>query len=165
VLGDGKLELPLVYVDDVVDAILRAIDRRIAGGEVIQLIDPTRLTQEHVLGMAGGALPIVRVPRSLVFALGKLSELPLGLIGKPSPIAAYRMRSALARLRYESDRAEALLGWVPRVGVHEGIRRVLDRDRPRVRLVPPIEPRPAPDAPAPRHRRNGVRREDRRPPI
>ena len=28
VLGDGKLELPLVYIDDVVDAILAAMTRR-----------------------------------------------------------------------------------------------------------------------------------------
>jgi predicted dehydrogenase/nucleoside-diphosphate-sugar epimerase len=129
VLGDGKLELPLVYLDDVVDAVIQAVHKRLTKGEVIQLIDPAKLTQEHVLGMAGGALPIVRVPRGLIFAIGKLSEIPLGILGKASPIAAYRMRSALARLRYQSDKAETLLGWIPRVGVHEGIRRVVDRGR------------------------------------
>jgi len=60
-----------------------------------------------------------------VFALGKLSELPLGALGRQSPVGVYRLRSALARLRYESDRAEALLGWQPRVGVREGIRRLM----------------------------------------
>jgi len=136
VLGDGKLELPLVYLDDVVDAVMLAIAKRLTAGEVIQLIDPARLTQEHVLGMAGGALPIVRVPRGVVFALGKLSELPLGILGKASPIASYRMRSALARLRYESDRAETLLGWRPRIGVHEGIRRVVARARGQLIVLP-----------------------------
>ena len=47
----------------------------------------------------------------------------------PLPIASYRLRSALARLRYESDRAESLLDWIPRVGVHEGIRRILAHGR------------------------------------
>jgi hypothetical protein len=37
------------------------------------------------------------------------------------------MRSALARLRFESARAEELLGWRPRVGVREGIRRSTPR--------------------------------------
>lgn len=124
VLGDGKLELPLVYIDDVVDAIMAAIDRRLAGGEVIQIIDPEHLTQDDVLGLAGGARPVLRVPRPVVFALGKLSELPLGALGRQSPIAVYRLRSALSRLHYESDRAQAILGWQPRVGVREGIRRV-----------------------------------------
>jgi nucleoside-diphosphate-sugar epimerase len=124
VLGDGKLELPLVYIDDVVQAILAAIDRRITNGEIIQIIDPETLTQEDVLAAAGGGTPVLRVPRRLVFALGKLTELPLAALGKQSPVATYRLRSALARLHYESDRAETLLGWRPQVGVREGIKRL-----------------------------------------
>jgi nucleoside-diphosphate-sugar epimerase len=124
VLGDGKLELPLVYIDDVVDAIMAAVGKRLLKGEIIQIIDPDHLTQEDVLGLAGGTRPILRVPRPIVFALGKLSEYPLGALGRPSPIAVYRLKSALARLHYESEQAASLLGWKPRVGVREGIRRV-----------------------------------------
>ncbi len=123
VLGDGKLELPLVYIDDVVDAIMASIDKQLTKGEIIQIIDGESLTQTDVLELAGGAAPIVKVPRPVVFALGKLSELPLGALGRPSPIALYRLKSALAQLHYESDRAAQLLGWQPRVGVREGIRR------------------------------------------
>jgi predicted dehydrogenase/nucleoside-diphosphate-sugar epimerase len=125
VLGDGKLRLPLVYIDDVVDAIVGSVERRLTKGEIIQLIDPESLTQADVLGLAGGNKPVVRVPRPVVFALGRLSEIPLGAIGKPSPIAVYRLKSALARLHYESDRATTLLDWRPRVGVREGIKRVM----------------------------------------
>ncbi|HEY0189479.1 MAG TPA: NAD-dependent epimerase/dehydratase family protein, partial [Kofleriaceae bacterium] len=121
ILGDGKLELPLVYLDDVVDAIVAAAAKQLTHGEVIQLIDPEHLTQEQVLGLAGGGRPILRVPRPIVLALGKLSEYPLGVLGRQSPVAAYRLRSALARLHYESDRALQLLDWKPRVGVREGI--------------------------------------------
>ena len=124
VLGDGKLELPLVYIDDVVDAIMAAIAKQLTGGEVIQIIDPEHLTQEDVLGLAGGSKAILRVPRPVVFALGKLSEYPLGALGRPSPVAMYRLQSALARLHYDSDRAAQLLGWRPKVGVREGIKRV-----------------------------------------
>jgi 2-alkyl-3-oxoalkanoate reductase len=65
------------------------------------------------------------VPRPVVFALGKLSEYPLGALGKQSPVAVYRLKSALARLHYESDRARQLLDWRPRIGVREGIKRVM----------------------------------------
>ncbi len=124
VLGDGKLELPLVYIDDVVDAILQAVAKRLTHGEVIQLVDPVRLTQDDVLDLAGGTKKLLHVPRPLVFALGKLSELPLGALGRQSPVAMYRLKSALAQLHYDSDRAARLLGWQPRVGVREGIKRV-----------------------------------------
>lgn len=129
VLGDGKLELPLVYIDDVVDAIVAAVDKKLVGGEVIQIIDDEHLTQKTVLDLAGGGAGVVKIPRPIVFALGKLSELPLGALGKPSPIALYRLKSALADLHYGSDRARALLGWRPNVGVREGIRRVTSGEK------------------------------------
>lgn len=123
VLGDGRLELPLVYLDDVVDAIVLAVDKRIVAGEVIHVIDPDHLTQDDVLAAAGGGRPVVRVPRPIVFALGRISELPARVLGRQSPIALYRLQSALARLHYDGRRAQQLLGWHPRVGVREGIRR------------------------------------------
>jgi len=124
VLGDGKLELPLVYIDDFADSVLAAVEKKLSHGEIIQIIDREHLSQEDVLDLAGGGRKIVRVPRPLLFALGKFSELPLGALGKPSPIALYRLQSGLARLTYDGDRAEKLLGWTPKVGVREGIRRV-----------------------------------------
>jgi predicted dehydrogenase/nucleoside-diphosphate-sugar epimerase len=137
VLGDGTIELPLIYIDDVVDAILRSVQKRLVSGEVIQLIDPEKLTQKDVLALAGENKPVIEVPRAIVFALGKLSELPLGALGKPSPIALYRLKSALSRMHYGSDVAKNILGWVPRVGVREGIRRVTGAE-PRGSATPPL---------------------------
>ena len=126
VLGDGKLQLPLVYLDDVVDAVVSALDGPLAGGEVIQLIDPHLLTQNEVLATA---LPpgarVSRVPRPVLFGVGKLSELALGLLKRKSPLSAYRLRSALARVGFAPGRAGELLGWEPRIGVVEGIRRAM----------------------------------------
>jgi predicted dehydrogenase/nucleoside-diphosphate-sugar epimerase len=124
VLGDGQLELPLVYIDDVVDAITLCVERGFVGGELFQIIDPERLTQADVLNECPSR-GVVRVPRSVVFALGRLSEPVLGALGKQSPISLYRLKSALARLHYESSEAERVLGWHARVGVREGVRREL----------------------------------------
>ncbi len=139
VLGDGKLELPLVYIDDVVDCVMTAVAKQLHAGELFQLIDPEHLTQDDVLALAGGTKQVLRVPRAIVFALGRLGELSLGVLGKPSPLGVYRLRSALARLRYESDHAERGLGWRPRIGVREGIRRVTSS-------APPPDPERAPIA-------------------
>ncbi|CAN5909348.1 hypothetical protein BH11MYX3_BH11MYX3_14140 [soil metagenome] len=130
VLGDGELELPLVYLDDVVDAVMAAIAKKLTRGELFQIIDPEHLTQNDVLELAGGKKRVLRIPRAVVFALGRLSELPMRALGKPSPIGLYRLKSALARLRYESDHAERALGWKPRIGVREGIRRVSSAGEP-----------------------------------
>ena len=122
VLGDGTLELPLVHIDDVVEAIVASVHRRITDGSIIQLIDPEPVTQRDVLELAGGGRTIVAIPRAVVFALGKLSEYPLKALGKQSPIAGYRLRSALARLHYHSDRASRLLGWMPRSSLRARIK-------------------------------------------
>jgi predicted dehydrogenase/nucleoside-diphosphate-sugar epimerase/glycosyltransferase involved in cell wall biosynthesis len=125
ILGDGQIPLPLVYLDDVVDAIVAALDGPLTGREVIQLVDPVALTQNDVLARVAPGAKVLHAPRAVVFAAGRLSEPVLGALGRKSPVSSYRLRSALARARFESDRAEKLLGWRPRVGVDEGIRRVL----------------------------------------
>lgn len=127
VLGDGRIPLPLVYIDDVVDALWLAAQGTLRAGEIVQVVDPESLTQNDVLDLVSSGTPVLRVPRGIVFAGGKLSELALGAIGKKSPLSEYRLRSALALRRFEAGRAERLLGWQPRVGVREGIRRSQER--------------------------------------
>lgn len=129
VLGNGELQLPLVYIDDVVDAVLLASQGSLRGGEIIQLIDSEPLTQNQVLETMGGNARVMRVPRPVVFLAGRLSEPVFGALKRKSPVGVYRLRSALAELRFESDRAQELLGWRPRVGVREGLRRELARQR------------------------------------
>jgi predicted dehydrogenase/nucleoside-diphosphate-sugar epimerase len=129
VLGDGELLLPLVYIDDVVDAALIAAQGDLQRGEIIQIIDPEPLTQNQVLETMGGSAAVVRVPRAAVFLAGRLSEPVFAALKRKSPVGVYRLKSALAELRFESTRAQSMLGWSPRVGVREGLRRELARQR------------------------------------
>jgi len=125
VLGDGELPLPLVHVDDVVDALMLAARGDLHRGEIIQIIDPDVWTQNQVLAeMVGPGAKVLRVPRAVVFALGRASELALGALKKPSPASRYRLQSALALRRFESKNADPLLGWKPRLGVRQGILRL-----------------------------------------
>jgi nucleoside-diphosphate-sugar epimerase len=127
VLGGGDVRLPLVYMDDVVDAILLAADGPLRDGEVIQLVDDYTPTQDELLAeVLGPGAKVSHVPRPILFGLGKFSELPLGLLKRQSPVAKYRLKSALARRTFRSVNAK-LLGWSPRVGAREGIRRLSDK--------------------------------------
>lgn len=128
VLGTGRLTVPLIYIDDVVDAIVAAVDAGLTSGEVLHIVDAEQLTQREVLA-ATGARPAIRIPLSLLLAVGGASELMLRAFGRPSPLSPYRLRSALADVRFRSDRVTALLDWRPRIGVREGIRRVSSEQR------------------------------------
>ena len=154
VLGDGCVPLPLVYIDDAVDAICLAAESPLREAEIIQIVDPETLTQNEVLelmlgqreegtgmrdesrrGPFSSLIPrpsslcprVIRVPRGVVFAAGKLSEVALGMLGRTSPLSVYRLRSALTPRSFESPRAVEWLGWRPHTGVREGIRRILNR--------------------------------------
>ncbi len=123
ILGNGKVQLPLVYIDDVVDAILMAARSSLRDAEILQLVDPEELTQNDVLRLVHGPeARVTRVPRPVVFALGKLTEILFKPLRRPSPMGVYRLRSALAQRRFQSTRAQDLLGWEPRIGVCQGIR-------------------------------------------
>ena len=123
VLGDGEVNVGLVYVDDAVDAVMAAMDRKVVGGEIIQLCDSEPWSQNKILSTLDPSKKLVHVPRKVVFTLGKATEPLFAKMGKASPLSEYRMRSALSKMRFESDRAQQLLGWTPEVGVREGIRR------------------------------------------
>jgi nucleoside-diphosphate-sugar epimerase len=129
VLGDGALRLPLVHVDDVVAAVLLSLEASVPSGTVLQVVDPGRFTQNDVLRVCRPPGLIVRLPRPVVFALGWLSEKLLGALGRQSPFAVYRLRSALARLEFDSTAARDALGWRPIVGAASGLEREAESAR------------------------------------
>ena len=71
VIGSGKLRLPLVYVEDVVDALLLAEQGNHLSGSVFHLVDPTMVTQNEYLELCrkvpGNALRIWRLPWKVCF--------------------------------------------------------------------------------------------------
>ncbi len=123
VLGDGEVQVPLVYVDDAVDAVFCALDSDVTTGEVLQIADNQPWTQNRVLSLLNPAKKITHVPRPVVFKLGKATEPLFAKMGKASPLSEYRLRSGLSKMQFQSTRAKEIIGWEPTVGVTEGIRR------------------------------------------
>jgi predicted dehydrogenase/nucleoside-diphosphate-sugar epimerase len=137
ILGDGEVNVPLIYMDDVVDAVLRSALYETRNGEIIQVIDPVQLTQNDVLRICEGErVRALRIPRWIVYTLAATSEILFRLLKRQSPMSVYRMKSALARHTFGT-----LLGRQPEVGVLEGIRRELQLPEPAVdRAFQPSNP-------------------------
>lgn len=124
VLGDGEQRLPLVYLDDVVDGIVLALDGALSQGEVVHLVDDDAPTQNEVLARAlGDRVEPWYVPRPLIVGAAQLGAALFGLAGRRSPVSPHRFRAAMTSHGYSSARARALLGWRPRIGVRTGIER------------------------------------------
>jgi nucleoside-diphosphate-sugar epimerase len=126
VVGSGSLPLPLVYVDDVVDALLLGSSRPGLEGKLINLVDPAVVTQREFIRIARSARPDIRawyVPRSILMTAAVGIEVLGRMLKRSVPLSRYRIRSIRPLHNFDQTAAQELLGWTPRVGVAEGLRR------------------------------------------
>ncbi len=125
VFGDGKLEVPLINVEDLVDALITAEGRSITDGSIIHLVDPNTSTQNQLADayceMTGQSLKRIYIPRLAIYSLALAVQAMLTLLRRSSPVSVYRFRSALARRRYTIEKSRLLLGWHARGGIADGL--------------------------------------------
>ena len=124
-VGPRGQTLPLVYLDDVVDALLLAAEVPAAVGQVIHVVDPQSVRQDEYLTYCaqrpGSAPRLVRIPAGAFAALGYAVELLGRALGRELPLSRYRVRSLRPLANVDASAARDLLGWTPRVGVVRGL--------------------------------------------
>jgi nucleoside-diphosphate-sugar epimerase len=133
ILGDGTRDLPLVYVEDAIDAIVLAAETSKFDGRVFHIVDRTKVTQNqvvhHYISKNAKKSKIIRVPLVIVFGLALGFEVLSKVLNRPVPLSIYRVKSALARMQFDCGRAEKELGWQPRVGVSSGLQETMAAER------------------------------------
>lgn len=129
--GDGVM-LP-VYVDDLVEALLAAAARGEPGraytawsGEEVTFADYFR----RIAAIAGGRAPR-RLPRALLEASGAAAELAARVRRRPPAFTARSATFIDRRGTVSTSRIRDELGWRPRVGLEEGLRRSAEWARAR----------------------------------
>jgi predicted dehydrogenase/nucleoside-diphosphate-sugar epimerase len=129
ILGDGTRELPLVFVEDVVDAIILAAETSKFDGSVFHIVDRTQVTQNQVvqdyISKSDRTVKAVHVPVPIVYGLALAAELLSKILKRQAPLSIYRVKSALARMGFDCTRAEKELGWRPRIGVASGLQETM----------------------------------------
>lgn len=129
VLGDGKVVLPLIYVDDLVDAVVLASRKQVFDGSIYHLVDSAQLTQNDLIERyrqaTGKRESVWHLPRFFVYSAAFGVRMLTGLLGRSAPLSIYRVRSALAPWLFDCMAAREGLGWQPRVGVQAGIEQTL----------------------------------------
>ncbi len=125
-VGSGSLPLPLVYVDDVVDALMIARSRPELEGELVNLVDPAIVTQREYVQIAkrsDNRINAWYVPKSVLMLASVGIELLGSILKRSVPLSRYRIQSIKPLHNFDQTAARELLGWTPRVGVTEGLRR------------------------------------------
>jgi 3beta-hydroxy-delta5-steroid dehydrogenase/steroid delta-isomerase len=132
VFGDGTARLDYVYIDNLVDAQLRAAERLCEGspvcGQAYFLSDETPINAgqfsiELVKNM-GLKTPLVRVPDPVARAVGAAWERVYQLLGVSKPLFTLANVKLCDIDHYFSiDKAKHHLGYAPLVDTEEGLRR------------------------------------------
>lgn len=122
ILGRGDVILPLVHVDDVVEALLLAGDQAtVRPGSIYHVVDSAEVTQRALveqLASRAGLRPVY-IPTAAVSLLAVGLEALGAALGRSMPLTRYRARSSRASLRFDCSKIRAELGWNPRTGVRE----------------------------------------------
>jgi 2-alkyl-3-oxoalkanoate reductase len=133
ILGDGTRELPLVYVEDVIDAIVLAAETNKFDGRIFHIVDRTQITQNQVvrdyISKNAKKARVIHVPVAVVYSLALGFEVLSKVLNRSVPLSIYRVKSALARMHFDCARTENELGWKPRVGVASGLQETMAAER------------------------------------
>ena len=124
-MGRGQMELPLIYVDDVVDALIKAADAPTAPGEIVQVVDDQKITQREYISVCMKKLQPLRasyMPMPLLYGAAAMLEVLGRALGRSVPLTRYRLRALKGHLRFDCTAASRQLGWKPRTGVAEGMK-------------------------------------------
>lgn len=130
VVGSGAPHYHLVYIDDLVEGFLRALDCREAAGETFIMAGPRSLSQNdlarEVAQATGGSVWPFHIPAWPIQRLGDLVEgvcVPLRL---EPPLHRRRVDFWVKNRSFSIEKARRVLGYDPKVGPEEGIRRTAE---------------------------------------
>jgi nucleoside-diphosphate-sugar epimerase len=123
--GDGTVPLPLTHIDNSVDALILAATAQGVGGESFNIVDDDSITQQEYLALlrqaAGGRPRVLRLPTISYYALGLVSEMAATARKREPTTNRYRIRTRLAHVRWDCNKAKHMLQWRPRVRLRDGL--------------------------------------------
>jgi nucleoside-diphosphate-sugar epimerase len=126
VVGDGGERLPMVYIEDVVDALLLAAERENVSGSTFHIVDTIDdVTQNDYIEacrrVVGSKLRVRHVPGPLLMAAAVLASVVSRVTRINLPLSAYRLRSSRPLGPFDCRAAREVLGWTPRIGARRGL--------------------------------------------
>jgi dihydroflavonol-4-reductase len=130
VVGSGQNLLHPIYIDDLIDGLLRCAESPAASGRVYHLVGdhplPIRDLGAQIARAQGRRLARMRLPLALARGAAALLEALPGISPARLPLTQSRITFMTQSRAYCGARASRELGFVPRVPLPEGLRRTVD---------------------------------------
>ena len=127
ILGKGRMKLPLVYIDNLIDAIILCIEDERSAGQTFNVIDDEGTTKKgYVRKLAGELFPrshSVSLPYWFVASAVRFQEIAFKMMHRNPVLTRYRLSSSSADVGFSNTRIKERLRWQPRVSIDEGLSR------------------------------------------
>lgn len=127
IVGDGQSFYHPVYIDDLVQGFLLALDRDEAVGESFLICGPEYVTQQELAALVarhtGGRVLPFHVPARPVQWAGGLVEAVCVPLGIDPPLHRRRVDFWTKSRAFSIEKARRVLGYAPKVPLEEGIAR------------------------------------------
>ncbi len=128
--GNGDTFYHPVYIDNLIDAFLLAMEPEKGKGEAYLIADEEYLSIEEIVQKVGRAMDIdvkiIHTPILLLVVAGHICEKACKPFGISPPIFPRRVDWYRQVRAFRIDKAKRGLGYQPRVGIDEGLRRTAE---------------------------------------
>ncbi len=125
VIEQGEFELPFVYIDNLVDAILEVIVNSHADNEVFNIVDTDRITKKtYVDKLIRKLYPkayVVYLPYWCVYWVTWAQERAFHALGRKPFLTTYRLISSQKNISYDCSKIKSTIGWRPRVNFEQAV--------------------------------------------
>ena len=130
IFGTGKTFYHPVYIDNLVDAFILALDLETGKGGTYLIADEEYLPIETLVKKVGEALEIaVKTPHYPILPLiiaGHICEKVCKPFGITPPIFPRRVDWYRQVRAFKIDKAKQELGYIPKIGIDEGLKRTAE---------------------------------------
>ena len=131
VVGRGDNRIPLVYVSDLVQGMLLALDHERAVGQAYNITNDAPLTQleflQAIADEIGAKPPRIHVPYLALYAAAAAAERLISVTrtSRRPPVTRLGVAFTGSDVRYSMEKAASELGYRPRVSLRDGVRRTV----------------------------------------
>jgi dihydroflavonol-4-reductase len=123
-IGSGLNRRQLIYVDDLIDGMYRAAERRESGGEVYVLAGAETLTTRDTVDTIAAAMGVrpgaLRLPFLPFLVLAVVMETTMRPLGLQPPLHRRRLDFFRKNFYFALEKSKRELGFTPRVSFSEG---------------------------------------------
>ncbi len=133
VIGNGKFELPYVYIDNLVEAIVKSIQKDDANNQTFNVVDTERITKKTYMQQLMKKLYPnawnIYFPYSLLYFIIWCQEVLFNALKRKPFLTRYRLVSSQKNIRYDNSKIVNKLSWDPKVSFAGAVSAIVEHEK------------------------------------